>query len=171
MSGDSQREFYEARIARLSAEMPGFRPDIVRAIIALSWAHDAVARQMNGFLARYELSTATLNVLIILSERDRLPLSELSQLLVKTAANVTGLIDGLVKRGLVERQPHSQDRRVKLVSLTPTGRELLESLFPSYHARVCQVFGTLTPLQLETITSLVLRLAENAERDFTDEGP
>ena len=165
MSGNLQREFYEARIDRLSAEMPGFRPDIVRAIIALSWAHDSTSRRLNGFLGDYELSTATFNVLVILSERQALTLSELSQLLVKTAANVTGLIDGLVKRGLVEREPHPQDRRTKLVSLSQAGKELLTEIFPVYHARVCKIFGVLTPLQLETITSLVLRLAESAESE------
>ncbi len=165
MPGELQREFYEARIERLTAEMPGFRPDIVRAIISLSWAHDSVSRQLNGLLSVHDLSTATFNVLVILSERSALTLSELSQLLVKTAANVTGLIDGLVKRGLVERNPHPQDRRTKLVSLSTEGRELLENIFPTYHARVCKIFGTLTPLQLETITSLVLRLAKSADEE------
>ena len=163
MLGDHQREFYEARLERLSIELPGFRPEVVRGVIGLAMAHDALVRRINGFLAPYELSTATLNVLIILSERESLPLSELSQLLVKTAANVTGLIDGLVKRNLVLRQAHEQDRRVKLVSLTSEGRELIDSLFPKYHALVSRIFGALEPAELESVTSSLFRLTRSAE--------
>src|SRR5260370_1388861 len=47
-----------------------------------------------------------------------LPMSELAALLACDNSNVTGLIDRLEGRGLVARQPSSQDRRVKHVVLT-----------------------------------------------------
>jgi DNA-binding MarR family transcriptional regulator len=37
---------------------------------------------------------------------------------------VTLLVDDLERRGLVERRPHPEDRRAKLVSLTPAFRAL-----------------------------------------------
>jgi DNA-binding MarR family transcriptional regulator len=39
-------------------------------------------------------------------------------------SNVTGIVDGLEERGLVERQPAPHDRRVKLIALTAEGRSL-----------------------------------------------
>lgn len=36
--------------------------------------------------------------------------------------NVTPIVDDLEQRGLVERRPHPDDRRAKLVALTPAGR-------------------------------------------------
>jgi DNA-binding MarR family transcriptional regulator len=36
--------------------------------------------------------------------------------------NVTPIVDDLEERGLVERRPHPDDRRAKLVTLTPAGR-------------------------------------------------
>lgn len=39
-------------------------------------------------------------------------------------SNVTGIVDGLEERGLVERQPAPHDRRVKLIALTAEGRRL-----------------------------------------------
>jgi DNA-binding MarR family transcriptional regulator len=41
------------------------------------------------------------------------------------APAATVLVDDLVARGLVERQPHPTDRRAKLVSLTAAGRKLV----------------------------------------------
>jgi DNA-binding MarR family transcriptional regulator len=44
------------------------------------------------------------------------------------ASNVTGLVDRLEARGLVQRQPSSEDRRVKVLQLTPAGSRLRSSL-------------------------------------------
>ena len=53
-----------------------------------------------------------------------LPMTELAELLACDNSNVTGLIDRLEARGLVARQPSSEDRRVKHVVLTAAGRRL-----------------------------------------------
>src|SRR5437588_7066041 len=57
-----------------------------------------------------------------------LPMTELAALLGCDNSNVTGLIDRLEARGLVTRQPSSQDRRVKHVVLTSAGRQLRERM-------------------------------------------
>ena len=48
-------------------------------------------------------------------------------------SNVTGLVDRLEQRGLIERLSNPQDRRVKLIALTKVGEtfrdRLLERLF------------------------------------------
>jgi DNA-binding MarR family transcriptional regulator len=43
-------------------------------------------------------------------------------------SNVTGLVDRLETRGLVERQPSAEDRRVKHIVLTAAGRQLRDRL-------------------------------------------
>src|SRR5947209_3367382 len=57
-----------------------------------------------------------------------LPMRELADLLACDSSNVTGLVDRLEARGLVARKPSSEDRRVKHVVLTATGRQLRERL-------------------------------------------
>jgi DNA-binding MarR family transcriptional regulator len=44
------------------------------------------------------------------------------------ASNVTGLADRLEERGLVARQSSPEDRRVKVLRLTPAGERLRASL-------------------------------------------
>jgi DNA-binding MarR family transcriptional regulator len=51
-------------------------------------------------------------------------MSEIATYLHCDNSNVTGIVDGLEERGLVERQPAEHDRRVKLIALTPEGRRL-----------------------------------------------
>lgn len=55
-------------------------------------------------------------------EPDGLTMGELSQRLMVTGGNVTGVTDQLEAEGLVKRTPHPHDRRALSVQLTPAGK-------------------------------------------------
>ena len=55
-------------------------------------------------------------------------LVELAQDMGTDAPAATVLINDLEARGLVERRPHPENRRAKLVSLTPAGREVIAAM-------------------------------------------
>ena len=52
--------------------------------------------------------------------------NEISQLMLVSRANITGLVDSLVRQGLVERTNDPHDRRVNMVKILPKGEKLLE---------------------------------------------
>ena len=83
-----------------------------------------------------------------------LPMTELAALLACDNSNVTGLIDRLEARGLVTRQPSSQDRRVKHVVLTAAGRRLRERMLARV-GRPTQGFERLTPDQQRQLGDLL----------------
>jgi DNA-binding MarR family transcriptional regulator len=56
------------------------------------------------------------------------PMGDLAHQMHCDSSNITGIVDRLTERGLVERLPAEGDRRVKLVTLTGAGRELAEEL-------------------------------------------
>src|SRR5688500_823958 len=55
--------------------------------------------------------------------------------------NVTGLVDALVEAGFVERQPHPDDRRAFLVSLTAQGATTYAALQDGHVTLAEQLFG------------------------------
>jgi DNA-binding MarR family transcriptional regulator len=55
-------------------------------------------------------------------------MSDLANALFCDNSNVTGIVDRLEDRGLVERQPAEHDRRVKMLSITPRGIEVRAGL-------------------------------------------
>jgi len=63
-----------------------------------------------------------------------LPMSELAELLVCDASNVTGIADRLELRGLVERRSADGDRRVRALALTPAGVALRDRALEIMHA-------------------------------------
>ncbi len=58
-----------------------------------------------------------------------LAMNALADNMVCDASNVTGVVDKLEARGLIERKASENDRRVKMLAVTEKGRELRKKLF------------------------------------------
>ena len=79
-------------------------------------------------LAELGLGFAQAHALRMLDPEDPIPMSVLAERLFCDASNVTGLVDRLEARGLVERRSHDHDRRVKALTLTPSGVALRDQV-------------------------------------------
>ncbi|MGP4004030.1 MarR family winged helix-turn-helix transcriptional regulator [Streptomyces sp. 8N706] len=71
--------------------------------------------------AEYALTGSQARVLGLLSQ-EPMPMRRIAQRLKCEPSNVTGIVDRLEARGLVERRPDPADRRVKLAAPTDEGR-------------------------------------------------
>ena len=82
--------------------------------------------RMLAFAAELDLSPPQAIVLRLLAEPRTM--SELATAMACDNSNVTGIVDRLEERGLVERRPAEYDRRVKLIAATPAGESLRDEL-------------------------------------------
>jgi MarR family transcriptional regulator, organic hydroperoxide resistance regulator len=83
--------------------------------------------QRTRFLAiasEFELAPAQLMALKALDPDDPVPMRDLACALACDNSNVTGIVDRLESRGLVERRAAPHDRRVKMLVVTPAGADL-----------------------------------------------
>jgi MarR family transcriptional regulator, organic hydroperoxide resistance regulator len=83
--------------------------------------------QRTRFLAiasEFDLAPAQLMALKALDPEDPVPMRDLACALSCDNSNVTGIVDRLESRGLVERRAAPHDRRVKMLVVTPDGAEL-----------------------------------------------
>ena len=83
-------------------------------------------RSFEDVAARFDLTPAQARAVLALA--DAAPMRSLAEHLRCDASNITGLADRLEARGLVARAEQHGDRRVKLLELTGTGRELRTAL-------------------------------------------
>jgi MarR family transcriptional regulator, organic hydroperoxide resistance regulator len=67
------------------------------------------------------LAPMQLHALRLIEPGEGMPMSSLAGMLFCDASNVTGIVDRLEARGLIERRPSATDRRVKLLVLTAAG--------------------------------------------------
>jgi DNA-binding MarR family transcriptional regulator len=72
---------------------------------------------------------------------DGLTMRELSQRMMVTGGNVTGITDQLEGEGLVVRTPHPSDRRAFFVRLTPAGRRLFRRMASTHERWVIELFA------------------------------
>ncbi len=82
--------------------------------------------------AELQLSPAQCHVLHLIEPGRPIPMGQLAETLACDASNVTGLVDRLESRGLVRRRPSAEDRRVKVLELTPTGARLRDAAARSH---------------------------------------
>jgi DNA-binding MarR family transcriptional regulator len=101
------------------------RIDMVRYLILA--AQREGARMMSASLRALELNSAQEEVLEVVRRRGPLTLAELGRALVCEVASPSRLVDGLVRRGLIDRQRGSADKRVVMLSLTREGEKAVEA--------------------------------------------
>ena len=77
-----------------------------------------------AFAQELGLAPMQLHALRTLEPGSEVPMSSLAGSLFCDASNVTGIVDRLEARGLIERRPAPHDRRVKLIALTSEGEQL-----------------------------------------------
>lgn len=101
----------------------------------------------------------------ILAQLDRageaLSMGELSRRLMVTNGNITGLIDRLVRDGLVERQPAPNDRRMQLVRLTDGGKRFFDDVAAQHRSWVSDMMKDLGRAEMIQLYDLLARLKQS----------
>jgi DNA-binding MarR family transcriptional regulator len=105
----------------------------------------------------FDLSFLQLRALWRLGEP--LPTGTLADQLGLDPSNVTHIVDGLEARGLVTREAHREDRRVKLLTLTAAGRSVRAALDERLFT-TATVFETLTEDEQTELARLLAKILE-----------
>jgi MarR family transcriptional regulator, 2-MHQ and catechol-resistance regulon repressor len=131
-----------------------------RALNALLRAEAAVRKRVAAELNREGVSPAGFSVLVVLTTAGgSTELKTLRRRLGWSKANATEVTATLQERGLVRRRRDSSDRRLVVVDLTYSGRELVERLFPEHSDRVTRAFGALDETEKRSLAELCRKLA------------
>jgi DNA-binding MarR family transcriptional regulator len=75
------------------------------------------------------------------------------------ASNITGIIDGLEQKGLVSRQPHPNDRRVKVIRLETAGKKMQAKVIHRLAETSDHLFSGLDSQEREQFEGLIKKLA------------
>lgn len=113
---------------------------------------------------RTEFST-TLPRFDLLAALDRQPdgatMSELSQYLLVSNGNITGLVARLEVEGLVERTRSKQDRRTSRVRLTERGARAFQEMADVHAGWIDDMLSGLSPSEIDLLLGLLGRLKES----------
>ena len=92
--------------------------------------HAVMARKehMATVAAKFELTLAQAHLLRLLQFAPARTMTSIADALACDASNVTGIVDRLESRGLIERGGATHDRRIKTITLTSKGNDVVSKL-------------------------------------------
>ena len=111
--------------------------------------------------SHFTLTPAKLNVLAVvrhLGGTNGMPQRDIAERLIISGSNVTGLIDRLEKDGLLVRRATADDRRVKLIAITPKGAALLDRLWPAHLQQAESAISILSEQEQQQLIRLLTKL-------------
>jgi len=157
---DRRAEYYWSQVKKHGAKYPEFNWPSVEILLNLVYTYDVVSGHLSRKTAAFGITKAGFSVLMILSrsQSKACKQNEISQLMLVSRANITGLVDGLARQGLVERANDPNDRRVNMVRILPKGEKLLEDLLPGYYRHVQEMSSVFTAAEKKVFNDLLMRL-------------
>ena len=108
----------------------------------------------------------------LLAQLDRAPngmtLGELSQRMMVSNGNVTGLTERLVEQGLLDRRAAPNDRSAQIVSLKAEGRRSVRAMARTHDNWIAEIFGGLEPKEIETLMNLLAKTKTSARKALNE---
>jgi MarR family 2-MHQ and catechol resistance regulon transcriptional repressor len=115
-----------------------------------------------GSIKRTKLGDSDFRVLEVLLHKGPLPVNTIGPKVWLTPGSISVAVDRLVKKGLVSRKDHPDDRRVRRVELTPKGQALITRGFGEHAAAMENVAGVLSKNERLTLLRLLKKLGKHA---------
>lgn len=104
------------------------------------------------------LSMNQFEVLEVLYHRGDLNIGAITKLIESTPGNVTVVVKNLIRDGLINTLPSSEDSRVRIVSITEKGKELIGGMFPQHASNLQSYFDVLSDEELIALYDLLRKL-------------
>jgi MarR family 2-MHQ and catechol resistance regulon transcriptional repressor len=125
-------------------------------------AFQALIPHAAGSIKRTELGDSDFRVLEALLHKGPLPVNTVGPKVWLTPGSISVAVDRLVKKGLVSRKGHAEDRRVRQVELTPKGRALITRGFGEHAAAMENIASVLSENERLTLLRLLKKLGKHA---------
>lgn len=107
------------------------------------------------------LTATQYTVLSILGRRDGLSSAQLSRRFLVTPQSMNEVIATLERKRLIRRQASIDNRRIRIVTLTPSGRKLLDASDDAVDEAEAQLFRVLKPMERNLLRQALLKLVGN----------
>jgi MarR family transcriptional regulator, 2-MHQ and catechol-resistance regulon repressor len=127
-------------------------------------AYHAAAKYLYAGLRETGIDDTDFRILEVLLNKGPLPVNTIGPKVNLTPGSISVAVDRLLARGLVSRVESREDRRVRVVSLTSKGKELIAPVFRKHAAEIGNVFADATPKEVRSFEMILKKIGKRAER-------
>jgi DNA-binding MarR family transcriptional regulator len=118
-------------------------------------------QQIMAIGVELDLTSMQAITLLLIDENHPRPMKNFCLLFHCDASNVTGIVDGLEKKGLVSRQSDANDRRIKVIQLEPAGKQIQQTIMERLDAANDFMLARLSDTEQQQFVHIVQKLTAN----------
>jgi len=116
-------------------------------------------QQMFKIAAEFDLTSTQAFLLLLNNGKELRTMHSYCSILGCDASNITGIVDGLERKGLMTRAEHPTDRRVKVLQLLPKGQHIRDAIMQQLSdENQSYILSKLTGEELVQFTSLIQKI-------------
>jgi MarR family 2-MHQ and catechol resistance regulon transcriptional repressor len=108
------------------------------------------------------LGDSDFRVLEVLLHKGPLPVNTIGPIVDLTPGSISIAVDRLYEKGLVSRVESTEDRRVRIVALTPGGKDLIVPAFRKHAGQMRRVFSELSAEELHGLEVALKKVGKRA---------
>ncbi len=136
------------------SKIPSYKIGLVQAN-----AYRNLQQHFRAALAPYKISIPEWSLLGMVYDSGPLTLTEITEHLKSKASHPTVLVDNLAELGLLNRQPREDDRRVKVVTVTPKGGNLVPEIERAVRISIASALQHISRQDLEIYYKVLSQIA------------
>jgi MarR family transcriptional regulator, 2-MHQ and catechol-resistance regulon repressor len=137
--------------------------DATHVWLVLNKATQAITKYALAGIQRRCLGDSDFRVLEVLLHKGPLPVNTIGPKVNLTPGSISVAVDRLYAKGLVSRVESAEDRRIRIVALTPSGKRLVVPVFRKHAADIEKVFSELSSNELQQLERLSKKVGRRAE--------
>ena len=126
--------------------------------VVLARAYGSLAAYVAQIVAEEEIGLSDFMVLEVLLNKGSMTISEIGEKVLLAAPSMTSAIDRLEAMEYVARKVSKEDRRIRLVDLTPKGRKFISALYERHAKSLEKVAEVLTQSEKIQLRDLLKKL-------------
>ncbi|HTF65128.1 MAG TPA: MarR family transcriptional regulator [Edaphobacter sp.] len=142
---------------------PSEDADHVHVWLVLGKAFHAMTKFTMAGIQESGLGDSDFRVLEALLHKGPLPVNVIGPKVFLTPGSISTAVDRLFSKGLVSREENAEDRRIRLVALTESGKALIRPIYRKHVEDVRQVFADFTPSEFRQLERLMKKAGRQAE--------
>ena len=150
----------QATLEGFATRYPALDVSALRACILLLRAGSDLMATFESYLNQHGLSQGRFLTLVVM-HRNPDSLANPSELAAQVGvkpATMTGLLDGLEKKGHIQRVAHPTDRRKVNIRLAPKGKALLDEILPGYYGHIAKLMANVSPSERDELIRILAKV-------------
>ncbi len=147
----------DSTLEEIAKRYPDLDPSALKTCAVLLRTGSDLLTAFETILGKHGLSQGRFLTLIVMNRTPNRTInpSTLAEKVGVKRATMTGLLDGLEGKGLIERVAHPEDRRKLGIRLTKKGRQLLDKMLPGYYEHIGKLMAKLSEKERQELELLL----------------